>query len=138
VQVKEPDRPGALATAGHDLSLGIGVGPAIRGPPELSGTTRNWSFSMYESGFALAGAATCAPNLAAALGLGGMGRGHRATIGPPARWRATRRRFKVPKSKSTSKKAASTASKVLRDKRYSDAAKTAAGSALSQKKPKKK
>lgn len=44
----------------------------------------------------------------------------------------------VAKSKSTSKKAASTASKVLRDKRYSDAAKTAAGSALSQKKPTRK
>ncbi len=44
----------------------------------------------------------------------------------------------MAKSKSTSKKAASTASKVLRDKRYSDAAKTAAGSALSQKKPTRK
>jgi hypothetical protein len=44
----------------------------------------------------------------------------------------------VAKAKSTSKKVASTASKVLRDGRYSDAAKSAAGSALSQKKPKKK
>jgi hypothetical protein len=67
-----------------------------------------------------------------------MGRDRRTTIGATARRPATRRRLKVPKSKSTSKKAASTASKVLRDQRYSDAAKTAAGSALSQKKPKKK
>jgi hypothetical protein len=44
----------------------------------------------------------------------------------------------MAKAKSTSKKVATTASKVLRDKRFSDAAKTAAGSALSQKKPKKK
>lgn len=52
--------------------------------------------------------------------------------------RARGRRLMVAKSKSTSKKAATTASQVLRDKRYSDAAKTAAGSALSQKKTKKK
>ena len=44
----------------------------------------------------------------------------------------------MAKSKSTSKKVASTASKVLRDGRYSDAAKSAAGSALSQTKRKKK
>jgi hypothetical protein len=35
--------------------------------------------------------------------------------------------------KTTSDKAATTASKVLRDSRFSEAAKTAAGSALSQK-----
>lgn len=40
--------------------------------------------------------------------------------------------------KTTSKKVASTASKVLRDGRYSDKAKSTAGSALSQReKPKK-
>jgi hypothetical protein len=44
----------------------------------------------------------------------------------------------MAKAKSTSKKVASTASKVLRDGRYSDAAKSAAGSALSQKKASKK
>lgn len=45
------------------------------------------------------------------------------------------------KDKKTSDKVASTASKILKDGRYSDAAKSAAGSALSQKaatkKPKK-
>ncbi len=40
--------------------------------------------------------------------------------------------------KKTSKKAASTASKVLRDGRTSKASKTAAGSALSQRQPKRK
>lgn len=40
--------------------------------------------------------------------------------------------------KSTSKKAASAASKVLRDNRFSKAAKTAAGSALSQRQAKHK
>jgi hypothetical protein len=40
--------------------------------------------------------------------------------------------------KTTGKKAASAASKVLRDGRFSKTAKSAAGSALSQKKPKRK
>ena len=40
--------------------------------------------------------------------------------------------------KTTSTKVASTASKILRDNRYSSAAKKVAGSALSQTKPKKK
>lgn len=39
--------------------------------------------------------------------------------------------------KTTSSKVASTASKILKDGRYSDAAKKVAGSALSQSKPKK-
>lgn len=43
----------------------------------------------------------------------------------------------MPK-KSTSAKVAKTASKVLKDGRYSDAAKSAAGSALSQHEPKRK
>jgi hypothetical protein len=41
-------------------------------------------------------------------------------------------------NKSTSKKAASAASKVLKDGRTSQASKTAAGSALSQRQPKKR
>jgi hypothetical protein len=41
-------------------------------------------------------------------------------------------------NKRTSKKAASAASKVLRDGRTSKASKTAAGSALSQRQPKKR
>lgn len=41
-------------------------------------------------------------------------------------------------NKSTSKNAASAASKVLRDGRTGKASKTAAGSALSQRQPKKK
>lgn len=41
-------------------------------------------------------------------------------------------------TKQTSRKAASTASKVLRDGRYSKAAMTAAGSALAQTKPSKR
>ena len=40
-------------------------------------------------------------------------------------------------SKQTSRKVASTASKVLRDGRYSNASKSIAGSALAQTKPKK-
>lgn len=40
-------------------------------------------------------------------------------------------------TKQTSRKVATTASKVLRDNRYSKAAKTAAASALAQTKPKK-
>lgn len=46
----------------------------------------------------------------------------------------------MPKSKSTSKHVATEASKVLRDKRFSDTSKSVAGSALAQKKagPKKK
>lgn len=40
--------------------------------------------------------------------------------------------------KSTSTKVAKTASKVLKDGRYSDAAKSGAGSALSQREPKRK
>ncbi|HYF77340.1 MAG TPA: hypothetical protein VD973_09425 [Symbiobacteriaceae bacterium] len=43
----------------------------------------------------------------------------------------------MPKGKTTSTKVAKTASKILRDDRYSDAAKSAAGSALSQKTKKK-
>ena len=43
----------------------------------------------------------------------------------------------MAKAKSTSKKVATKASKVLRDGRFSDTAKSVAGSALSQKKPKK-
>ena len=43
----------------------------------------------------------------------------------------------MPK-KQTSKKAASAASKVLRDKRTGKASKTAAGSALSQREPRKR
>jgi hypothetical protein len=43
----------------------------------------------------------------------------------------------MPK-KTTSAKVAKTASKVLKDGRYSDAAKSAAGSALSQREPKRK
>jgi hypothetical protein len=39
--------------------------------------------------------------------------------------------------KQTSKKVASTASKILKDKRFSDSAKTVAGSALSQTKTNK-
>jgi hypothetical protein len=42
------------------------------------------------------------------------------------------------KAKSTSKKVATKASKVLRDGRFSDTSKSVAGSALSQKKPKHK
>lgn len=41
-------------------------------------------------------------------------------------------------NKKTSAKVAKIASKVLKDGRYSDAAKSAAGSALSQRQPKKK
>ena len=41
-------------------------------------------------------------------------------------------------SKQTSKKVATTASKILRDRRYSKAAKSVAGSALAQTKPGKK
>lgn len=44
----------------------------------------------------------------------------------------------MPKGKTTSVRVAKTASKILRDGRYSDAAKSAAGSALSQKAGKKK
>jgi hypothetical protein len=42
------------------------------------------------------------------------------------------------KAKSTSKKVATKASKILRDGRFSDASKSVAVSALSQKKPKRK
>jgi hypothetical protein len=44
----------------------------------------------------------------------------------------------MPMAKKTSKKAASAASKVLKDKRTGKASKTAAGSALSQREKKKK
>ena len=44
----------------------------------------------------------------------------------------------MAKAKSTSKKVATEASKVLRDGRFSEASKSVAGSALSQKKPKRK
>jgi hypothetical protein len=44
----------------------------------------------------------------------------------------------MAKSKSTSSKVASEASKILQDKRFSDQSKSVAGSALSQKKPKGK
>jgi hypothetical protein len=44
----------------------------------------------------------------------------------------------MAKSKSTSKTVAAKASKILRDGRFSDASKSVAGSALSQKKPKRK
>ncbi|MFI5259825.1 MAG: hypothetical protein ACHQ01_09500 [Candidatus Limnocylindrales bacterium] len=44
----------------------------------------------------------------------------------------------MAKSKSTSKKVATEASKILQDGRYSDKSKSVAGSALSQKKPKGK
>lgn len=44
----------------------------------------------------------------------------------------------MPSQRKTSAKAASAASKVLRDGRTSKASKTAAGSALSQRAPKKK
>ena len=44
----------------------------------------------------------------------------------------------MPSQRKTSDKAASAASKVLRDGRTSKASKTAAGSALSQRAPKKK
>lgn len=44
----------------------------------------------------------------------------------------------MPSQRKTSSKAASAASKVLRDGRTSKASKTAAGSALSQRAPKKK
>lgn len=44
----------------------------------------------------------------------------------------------MPKQRKTSKKAASAASDVLRDGRTSKKSKTAAGSALSQRAPKKK
>lgn len=43
----------------------------------------------------------------------------------------------MPKAKSTSKKVASKASKVLRDRRFSKTSKSVAGSALSQKKPRR-
>lgn len=45
--------------------------------------------------------------------------------------------FMAKNTKQTSRKVATTASKVLRDNRYSKAAKTAAASALVQTKPKK-
>ena len=44
----------------------------------------------------------------------------------------------MPNKKQTSKKVASKASKILRDKRYSKTAKSVAGSALSQTKSSKK
>lgn len=44
----------------------------------------------------------------------------------------------MAKAKSTSKKVATKASKILTDGRFSDASKSVAGSALSQRKPKKK
>ncbi len=44
----------------------------------------------------------------------------------------------MAKTKSTSKKVAAKASKVLRDGRFSDTSKSVAGSALSQKKAKRK
>lgn len=44
----------------------------------------------------------------------------------------------VKNSKQTSKRVASTASKILRDGRYGKAAKSVAGSALAQARPRKK
>lgn len=46
--------------------------------------------------------------------------------------------FNLANKKQTSKSVASTASKILRDNRYSDASKSVAGSALSQTKSSKK